>query len=88
MSIEEALDALSREICFVAFHFSDESVLLVCTTLSRKIMDELKVVFIKDCFYDLRRQKYIEFRRDADYVEVFTEEPELREVDKFANRFV
>ena len=88
MSPEEAVSLLKTEIGFVVFGFSDSSKLVVCTTLNTGILDALKALHIEDCFYDLKRKKYIGFRYDAASVEVYREEPVLSEVDSFANRFI
>lgn len=88
MCVEEAITALKQEIYFIVFTFCDNSKFVVCTTLDADILEAFKVVFIKDCFYDLRRQRYVKFRYDAVSVDVYREEPAMSEVDKFANRFI
>lgn len=88
MNIKEAITKLKNEICYVNFTFSDNSIIYVCTTLNPEILAGFGVVFIKDCFYDIVRKKYINFRYDAESIEVYTDIPEFREVDEFANRFI
>lgn len=81
-------DKLLEQICFVTAEFSDGSRMTVCTTLNSKILAECQGINIPGTFYDLIKKRHIPFRRDAVDIQVYTDDPCLREVDKFANQFI
>lgn len=60
----------------------------VCTTLNNEILSECQGTNIPGTFYDLVKKRHIPFRRDAIDVQVYIDDPDLREVDKFANQFI
>ena len=81
-------DKLLEQICFVTAYFEDGPRMTVCTTLNNEILSECQGTNIPGTFYDLVKKRHIPFRRDAIDVQVYTDDPDLREVDKFANQFI
>lgn len=83
-----SIDDLKEKILFVTFYFSDGSGLTICTTLNKQILTEYEGSLVQGTFYDLIKKRYIAFRHDAVRVELFEDDPHLREVDIFANQFI
>ena len=81
-------DILKEGYGFVVITFSDNSKLVVCTTLNKKLLEDANVTCVKDYFYDFLKEKYVAFPKNAIDVSVYADDPHVREVDKFADRFI
>ena len=81
-------DKLLEQICYVTAYFEDGSRMTVCTTLNQDILLECQGTNIPGTFYDLIKKRHVRFRHDAVDIQVYTDDPDLREVDKFANQFI
>ena len=83
------IERLKKEIGIVVYTFEDNTKHVICTTLDDSKLPS-GVSLVKGYFYDLMKERYFPYRRDAKKVEIFFEmdDVELTEVDKFVNRFI
>lgn len=80
---------LRNEIGWIAFTFPDGSVRAIRTTLNEEILSPV----LKDKgnydLYDLDKMRWVRTPSNPEVTITITrEQPVLREVDKFANRFI
>lgn len=83
------IERLKQEIGIVVYTFSDNTKQIICTTLDGSKLPP-GVSLVKGYFYDLMKERYYPYRKDAVNVEIFfdMDDIELTEVDKFVNKFI
>jgi hypothetical protein len=83
------MELLINGIGYVSLRFSDGSCKTIRASLNKGILSSYGVESRQGYFYDIDKQQFVEFRPDADTVEVYDHFPIYEnEVVKFASRFI
>lgn len=85
ISVEE----LQREDGWVDMIFADGTRQIVHTTLNKDLLHRNGAIARENAFFDLERQNYVPFRKDAVAIKVYRSRPVFdEEVLQFASRFI
>lgn len=81
------MSALKEQKCWVVFRYKDNSIIYLYTTLNEELLSGIPKV--PDSFYDFNKNSWISMNTvQGAVVEIYTEKPQLEEVDVFANTFI
>lgn len=81
------VNLLKTNLCWVIFRFHDNSLKMIKTTLCKDFLEGLKIE--PDSLYDFLTYSWLKLSKmDGSEIEIYLKEPELKEVDLFANKFI